>query len=209
MSEMVTYEIDCAKVTDVAGHTINANSGLWASGRLLLLDGLMLRTIARGVAWLDTTLPDWFERINTDELSMRHGDSCIMGHVGKAALRSWFGEHAEYDEDGSTASAIDWQGQPFTEGDMKRRIEDNDGWDAAVEFLFSCDDAAELGFTLHTGIMDLVWGPDERWNYEGQYWSRLTELWVDVIEDRKHQAMLDSIGPVNAALLGVSPAGDF
>jgi hypothetical protein len=45
--------------------------------------------VARGVALLDETVPDWRQRIDVETLDMTDGTQCVVGQVFAAAY--WYG----------------------------------------------------------------------------------------------------------------------
>lgn len=47
--------------------------------------------VKRGVKWLDANLPEWLTYINTEELDLSSGSTCVWGQLAQKNLEQWFG----------------------------------------------------------------------------------------------------------------------
>jgi len=54
------------------------------------MGGSIAERVARGVSWLDSTLPGWDGRVDLSSLVMSSSDRCVLGQVFRtASTRKW------------------------------------------------------------------------------------------------------------------------
>lgn len=92
-------------------------------------DTLMARA-ERGAALLDRDLPDWFMRINTDDLRLQSCFSCVFGQLYVDGYydegeRRFFGDSDNAGEDAAAHG--------FTLGDRDNIDDDDDNWPILTE----------------------------------------------------------------------------
>jgi hypothetical protein len=102
----------------------------------LVWDGCdVYNRVANGAEWLDAIKPNWYLEVNTEELEISSGDSCICGQVFMDEFMKHISNHRaenpDYPED------YDFE----------------NGWDYAVENFFSLEDADDpYGFASKLGF---------------------------------------------------------